>query len=172
MPSVSEIANWSSIIGLFFGLVAFIIAIAQLERTRKAATAAKNAVEDFDIKVRRLYSSTDLARALQAFEELKRLIYDQNFDRVPERIASIQEQLIAVRASAPNLSDAERQILQGVIANLEMLEIETLKRFHSLQQKNLQVHSVIVDEILPDVGKLRQILVNLKTFNTEVKDGK
>jgi hypothetical protein len=121
---ISDVSAWASIVGVVISIAGFALTLWQLRKTRTAARAASEAATQARDAIELYDAAVDLGSAITTLEEVKRLYRAQVFAVVPDRYSAVRRLIVAVRAAATTLSDAERIMLQGVIQQLAQLERE------------------------------------------------
>lgn len=117
--------QWSDVInlaGLALTLIGFAITIfgvwrskGAAEQARDAAMAARETIAHYDVVA-------DLSSAMAIMDEIKRHQRHGAWTVLPDRYATLRRRLVAIKGSQADLSDTQRQTLQGSIETFADLE--------------------------------------------------
>ena len=118
-------ANWGNVVsavGLAVSIAGFAFAIVQIIRTRKVATAAKDAAESTRNALSRNLTIADLTRASERIEELKELHRSGEWRHVLDRYTAVRRLLVEIVTQHQDLSERPRGTLRTVIRLIEEME--------------------------------------------------
>lgn len=114
--------NLASVIGMGLTLIGFILTIAGVWRSKSAAEGAQRAAETTRASLAQYDAVADLTAATGLMDEIKRLQRLRAWSVLPDRYAELRRKLVALKSSAAQLTDAQRQVFQGTIEKFADLE--------------------------------------------------
>lgn len=118
----NKIGDLAGIVGLAITIVGFIATLYNVSKSKKAATAAKEAAESTRDSFKRFETVVDFSSAISRLEEIKRLHREGAWGVLPDRYAELRKILIVARTMAVGLSENQKTIMQTAIQNLTGME--------------------------------------------------
>jgi len=91
-------------------------------KSKQAAEAAKNAVDQVKQDISRFDAVTELSEAAAALDEIKDLHREKAWQHLPRRYSTLRRSIVVLRMAFPNLSSRGSTALQGVISQLKTME--------------------------------------------------
>lgn len=151
--------NWgdlASAVGLGITLLGFSLTIYLAARSRSAAIQARAAAVSVREEMTRFDTVSNLAAAITAMEETKRLHRASAWQTLPDRYSAVRQQLVFIRTANPGFSSQHRAALLGAIQQFSDLEqvVEKTLSYGRKAPKASQLNKVVSDQI----DKLNEIL--------------
>jgi hypothetical protein len=151
--------GWASMIGLVVALVGFFITIRDARRSKKAAEAAREAVQDVREDIARANAVADFASAVASMEEVKRLSRERAWTVLLDRYAAVRKTLISIKGGS-DLTDAQQSQIQNAITQFRKLEVELERGLESGGEPvGIAARNRIVSK---QVDALQELLTDLK----------
>lgn len=126
---MEQLHNWAavwgdlaSVIGAGLTLIGFLLTIIGVWRSKSAAEGAQRAAEAARASLAQYDAVADLSAATGFMDEIKRLQRLQAWPVLPDRYAELRRKLVALKSSAAQLTDAQRQVFQGAVEEFADLE--------------------------------------------------
>ena len=140
------VGNWGSIastLGLVVSIVGFSIAVAQTIRSRKAAEAAEEAVQETRRSLSKNVAIVDLTTASERIQELRRIVRRGHGekDRTFDKFYGIRVMLSDISSQHPDLGEDDRKSLQESADSLGQIERRVSNLEHS-HNKDVQVAEI------------------------------
>ena len=114
--------NLASVVGTGLTLIGFILTVAAVWRSKRAAEGAQRAAEATRASLAQYDAAADLVAATGIMDEIKRLQRLGAWSVLPDRYAELRRKLVALKSSAAQLTDTQRQIFQSAVATFADLE--------------------------------------------------
>lgn len=118
----SEVGSAASVAGVLLSVVGFAITIRNVyvsrqaaERAERASVATREALRFFD-------TLQELASAVAALEEVKRLQRERAWSALPERYSALRKSRITIRRGHPDLTEDQQTRVQRAITFLADME--------------------------------------------------
>lgn len=108
-------ADYASVLGVVVSVTGFAITIASVMRSKRAVSDVRNRLALQSVV-------TDLNRVVADVEDLKQLHRYGAWAIMPARYTAVRRQLQAVKVDYPNLSKAQRSVIQGIIQQFTTIE--------------------------------------------------
>ena len=137
--------NLASVTGLLLALVGFVITIAGVYRSKSAAQHAREAADETKAILVRANAIADFSAALTIMDEIRRLQRAGAWAVLPDRYSSLREKLMAILASHPVISEAQRMSVGAALEGIRRLE-------HRVEE------SLATGSAPPNSAKLNQVL--------------
>jgi hypothetical protein len=152
--------NIASVLGLIVSLAGFALTLVAVAKAKSAAAGAQAAAEHARADVLKSNSMVDLASAVTAMEEIKRLHRQGAWPLLPDRYASLREALSSIRVTRPAMSDEHKAVFQGAIQQLRDIE-DKVERALAAQQapRNVPTLNRIISL---QVDKLSEVLAAMR----------
>jgi hypothetical protein len=138
-------------------LVGFAITLRNVYVSRRAAERAEAASVETRRALHLFDTVQELAGAVAALEEIKRLHRERLWDRLPERYAALRKSLITIRRTHAGLSEDQQTSVQRAITFLADMEkrversldsqqpIERIARFNELATGHVsELHDILL----------------------------
>jgi hypothetical protein len=119
---LGDAGSIASLAGVVISLVGLGFAIWHILRLRGEARAAREAAEETHLAVSRETAGMTLTRVSERIEALKELHRQNEWDRALDRYPELRRMLIDVGARHPEMSDAQRTALRGIVTMMEAME--------------------------------------------------
>ena len=157
----AKVGSAASVAGVALSLIGFAITIRNVYVSRRAAERAEVAAIEAREAVRLFDTIQELAMALSALEEVKRLHRDHSWAALPERYSALRKRLITIRQANVSLSEEQSSRLQRAITYLADMEktversldekrpIERIARFN----ERASDHETQLQELLVDIRR-------------------
>ena len=158
--TLSFIGNLASIVGLIISIAGFAWTLIAVADAKRVAKGAKEAAERARSDIRRSNGMVELASAVAAMEEIKRLHRQKAWPLLPDRYASLREALSTIRTLTPTMSDEHQSVFQGAIQHLRDIENKVERALATEQQpRNVpELNRVLSLQI----EKLNEVLVIMR----------
>lgn len=131
--SFSEIA---SILGLVVSILGFGFTIFNVRRSRTAAVNAETAADQARESIRSYQTVSELAEAVRAMEEIKRLQRARQWPLLPDRYEQLRKLLISIKSTNTKLSDRDLETIQGAITHAHSIERQIEKALETGDHKS------------------------------------
>jgi hypothetical protein len=159
-------STWADVSGFVIAIFGFAATIWGVWKSKNAAVRAEEAAEAARDSIRRFDTIVDFSTAIAVLEDIKRAHRETGLSSaLPERYGTIRKQLIVLRASSYNLSDAQRSVIQDAIANLSTMEMHLDKALATKAELPVAKFNSLLSR---DIDKLVHVLTSLKA-NQEKK---
>ena len=112
----------ASIVGTGLSLIGFMLTIAAVWRSKRAAEGAQRAAEATRTSFAQYDAVADLSAATALMDEIRRLQRLRAWPILPDRYAELRRKLVALKGSAAKLTDEQRQTFQGTVETFADLE--------------------------------------------------
>jgi phage shock protein A len=132
IPTPDPLSHWgniSSIVGVALSLLGlgvsvggFILTLRSVAKSKQAAEDAKHAAEKAQSEILRSDTMIELASAMAAMEEIKRLQRQQAWPLLPDRYSALRNALTMIRATRPGLSEDHKAAIHGAIEQFRSIE--------------------------------------------------
>ena len=139
-------------------MVGFGVTIRNVYVSRRAAERAEAASMDTRQALRLFDTIQELASAVAALEEVKRLHRERAWPTLPERYSSLRKSLITIRRTSESLTEDQQSRLQAAITFLVDMEkrvdrsiddgqpIEKIARFNDLASSHaIELHELLLE---------------------------
>lgn len=113
-----HILEIACIVGLVLIVVGFVLVLSRLRKLEIAAERARAAAERVQEQFLQMNALAGLGGAIGTLDDMKRM----HAPMLPDKYASLKQELIAVRSRIPNLTDQQRSTIQGAIQQITNIE--------------------------------------------------
>lgn len=158
--TLSMLANIASLLGLIVSLAGFAWTLAAVAKAKQVAEGARAAAERARAEILKSNSMVELALAVTAMEEIKRLHRQGSWPLLPDRYASLRGALSTIRTMRPKMSDKRQSVFQGAIQQLRDIE-EKVERALATQQQPRNVPA-LNKVISLQIDKLNEVLAVMR----------
>ncbi|MBI2171830.1 MAG: hypothetical protein HYU30_07430 [Chloroflexi bacterium] len=161
--------NLASVVGLIATVAGLIFAIRQINRTKMAAEAAREAATKTSQALRRQLAAPDIQYAVDLIQRLKEYHRTKKWDSAIEWYQPLRLTLATIGAGFPGLTDSQKLILGGAREQVRLLEDQasTLMQLQALDEPPTQLLAVI-NAIQSDLENiLSDLKLSLPTNNRE-----
>lgn len=157
---INLLGSWASIIGIPLTIIGLIIAIREASKSSNASNSARRAVEQFRKELMMVDLVSELTKAISGLQDVKRLLRNNAFGPIPDRLADIRHTLIGVRASRADYSKEQELIFQDAVSEFRSLETKFEKcLFENNTPRNISRITNIISE---KIDNLQSILIVIK----------
>ncbi len=156
----SELVNWISIIGSFLSLIGVIIALVQINKTRRAAEAAKDASLQTQKAISRNLLLSDVPNCTRNIEEIKYFARNEKYESALIRVTDLVSQLIQLRETLESSNQSHQIEFEERLSQLVFIRVNFEKKLNknsvkiNIVQVNSQL-SEISDELNKLIGKVK-----------------
>lgn len=130
------------------------------QEAKTASEAAEDAVRNFRQDLALFTSVADFTKALSMTDEIKHLIRDGTFNRLPDRLSDMRQLLVAIREANLGLLEEQNEAFQSAIVNFRKLEVQIVADIAAGHQPGNIAE--LTESICNDVDSLHAILNQLK----------
>ena len=143
-----DASGWQGLVGLLLTVFGFGVTIANVLRSRSAAEAAKSAADKAVAEVQKLKVVTDLSSSISELEGIRRLLREDSWHQVSERLSYVRKLLIGVGIRYPAMGDTDASRLKRSVIVFADVEKE-IDRFHRGKARISadRVNKTLIDEI-------------------------
>ena len=154
----SRVGSVASVAGVFLSVIGFAITIRNVYVSRRAAERAEMASVETRQALRLFDTVQELASAVAALEEVRRLQRGRVWATLPERYSALRKSLITIRRSHAELTDDQQTKLQQAITFLADMEkkveksiddeqpIEKVARYNELTSGHItELHELLLN---------------------------
>ena len=157
---LSMLGNIASLLGLTVSLAGFTWTLLAVAKAKRVAEGARTAAERARAGILKSSSMVELASAVTAMEEIKRLHRQAAWPLLPDRYASLREALSTIRTMAPTMSVEHQSVFQGAIQQLRDIE-EKVERALATQQQPRNVPAL--NRVMSlQIDKLTEVLAVMR----------
>ena len=136
-----EITIIAAIVIMIAGFVLTLWRLAKLERSSELARKAADRLHDQILKMNAVH---ELRGAIATMDDMRRLPHLAPAPVVPEKYASLKQDLIAIRGRISDLTDRQRSAIQGAIQQISNVEE--------------QIHNAIAHGNAPALHRINEII--------------
>jgi hypothetical protein len=159
LTSLADPTFWSEHWGDVASVLGFVLTIGLLLRTKRIATAARDAARASKSRMLSVDSMADCATAISMMEEIKRLHRNEAWTILPDRYMAVRRALNAIHTNA-QLQAAEETVLTAAIAQLRIMETKVEK---AGSQKNYAIldpanFNSVVSKQIDEIDRLRNLM--------------
>ena len=127
---------------------------------KRVAEGAKAAAEKARADILKSNTMVDLAAAVTAMAEIKRLHRQGDWPLLPDRYASLREALSTIRTMRPTMSDEDQSVFRGAIQHLRHIE-EKVERALATEEQPRNVPA-LNKVISLQIDKLTEVLAVMR----------
>jgi hypothetical protein len=142
-------------VGDIASLVALVITLGTFYQARQSKKAAEQARD----QVLNLNALVGIDAAINVLEDIRRLHRLEAWSALPDRYTSLMMDLRAIRTRTPNLSDEQRSEIQGVVAQLAVMERQIERILNGRAPAEIVK---LNDTVTRQINRLADLLVDLE----------
>jgi hypothetical protein len=158
--TLSISGNIASLLGLVVSVAGFAWTLVAVRNAKRVAEGAKAAAEKARADILEANSMVELASAVTAMEEIKRLHRQGAWPLLPDRYASLREALATIRTMRPTMSDEHQSVFQGAIQQLRDIEDKVERALATQQQpRNVPALNKVISL---QIDKLAEVLAVMR----------
>lgn len=124
-----DASGWQGLVGLLLTVAGFAVTIVNVLRGRSAAEEAKRAADRAVAEVQKLKVVTDLSSSISELEGIRRLLREDSWHQVSERLSYVRKLLIGVGIRYPAMGEGDAARLKRSVVVFADVEKE-IDRFH------------------------------------------
>jgi len=163
IEGLASIGDIASVLGLIVSIAGFAWTLIAVAKAKQVAQGAKEAAERARAEILKSNSMVELASAVAAMEEIKRLHRQGAWPLLPDRYASLREALSMIRTMRPAMSDEHQSVFQGAIQQLRSIE-DKVERALATEQTPRNVPA-LNKVISLQIDKLTEVLTVMRVGN-------
>lgn len=153
--SLSCIADWLTIIGLLVSILGFVYTVAQVNKTKKAAVAAKDSAQQTSQKIESLQVIASLSKNIEILKACPKLLMDSHWLEVANHLTDARDQLIVIIEGETDPSSA---------ASLKKLKNELNVDIRNLYSRaNDESFELLIDTLFDRITEVQEIFVTKQT---------
>lgn len=155
-----RVGDFASIIGLLVTLIAFVVTLWNVLRSKRAAEKAEQAVQQMRQVLTETNTIGEFSTAVGIMDEIRRLHRAGAWAVLPDRYSTLKRCLIGIRASNPAISDPHKTKIQGAIAHFTGMEqkIEQVLANNSAPPNVARLNKVVSAQL----DSLAEVLVEIR----------
>jgi hypothetical protein len=161
--AANQVGDVTGILGIVISLGGFVVTLVQLNKSKKAAEAAKQAANVARASIFHVGAVADLASGIAIMDEIKRFQRHGPHHPLPDRYAALRKILSAVRAGRPDLPalrEDQKSLIQTALVNLAKAEEIVEKALSKSQPVDFPRLNRALSK---DVDQLQELLVQLQS---------
>jgi phosphoglycerate-specific signal transduction histidine kinase len=156
----NQIGALAALLDLVVLIIGFAMTFSRIGKLEKASQQARMAAERLQDQILKMNAVQELGGAISTIEDMRRLPHLAPMPVLPDRYASLKQDLIAIRGRISDLTDRQRSTIQGAIQQISNVEEQVQ---HAMTNGGTPALNRINEVISKQVDQLAHVLSELKS---------
>ena len=153
----NNLGDISSVLGVLISLCGFALTLYAVLKSKSAAQQAKTAAESTKEALVRFETIAKISAAITSMNEIKRLHRVAAWQILPDRYASVRQELVLIRSANPDMNTQHRTSLQGAIQQFSELE-QVVETFLSYRNRATPRASKLNSIVSAQIDKMNELM--------------
>lgn len=165
----NNLGDVASIAGVLLSLIGFAATLYAVFKSQSASKQARDAAEATREALTRFETVAKISATITSMSEIKRLHRVAAWPILPDRYASVRQELVLIRSANPEMDANQRTALQGAIQQFSELE-QTIETYLSYSNRATPRASKLNNIVSLQIDKLNEILDSLRQESGAIRN--